>query len=200
MEGVLAYGVLERLVERVKGNIGDSNMSLPVTTCAASLAHHGYLGSVEVIVLGDVGLTSTPADHLNVDLTTVPDKHLASLVSSVTGWVEIQNVRGCDLVSILDSVKSKLLGIYGRSLSSEETRALVRAMETGVKRLELGEGVTLDIGELMQYSGQGKCREVGCYEDTAARYRDQLRIWATSRNLEVTGGGELDNRIFIRRI
>ena len=177
MEGVLAFGVLDSLVERVKDKIDDDPSSLPVVICAASLAHHGYLGSVEEMRLSDVDLTSVPAEHL------------ASLVSSVIGYVAIYNVSSCGLVTILDSVKSERLRIFKQSLDSEETRALVRAMESRVEDVRLGDKVTLDIGALLEYSGQGKCGEVECYSasDTAARYRDQLRAWAqaTSRNWEV---------------
>merc|ERR1711894_206056 len=89
-------------------------------TCAASLAHHSLLGSVQVMELR------------NVDLTSVPAEHLASLVSSVTWRVYIRNVRGCDLVTFLDSVKNEVLNISRQSLGSEGTHALVRAMESGV--------------------------------------------------------------------
>ena len=144
-----------------------------VIPCAASLAQHGLLGSVKK------GMTL-----LDVDLTSVPAEHLASLVSSVTGSVAIWNVSG--LVTILDSVKSRRLDISRQSLGSEETQALVQAMESGVEEVELDEEVKLDIRDLMKYNGQGKCREVRCYSDTADRYREQLRIWAKSRNWEVT--------------
>jgi len=148
--------------------------SLPsIITYAASLAHHGLLGSVTVLHLCDDYPTSLPTEQLD------------SLVSSVTEWVDIENVSGCDLVTILDSVKSKELDISRQSLGSEETQALVRAMESRVEEMELYE-VTLDIRDLMKYNGQGKCREVRCYSDTADRYREQLRIWAKSRNWEVT--------------
>ena len=110
-----------------------------------------------------------------VDLNSVPAEHLACLASSVTGRVEIRNVRGYCLVNILDSVKSKVLGIIGQSLSSEETQALVQAMESGVEYLLLNGEVTLDIRDLMDYSGQGKCRSVRCYTDATDRYREQLR-------------------------
>ena len=63
-------------------------------------------------------------------------------------------------------------------------------METRVERVELNEVVTLDIGSLMEYSGQGKCQEVECYDNTAARYRDKLRTWATRRNWEVKTDSE----------
>ena len=189
MKGVLASGVLESLAEEVKEKIEvDSDSSLPVIICAASLAHHGYLGSLEEgMWLEDVDLTSVPADHL------------ASLVSSLVGCVNIENIRGCGLVTILDSVKSSELYITDQSLSSEETRALVRAMETGVERLELDIGVTLDIGVLTQYSGQGICGQVECRDGTAARYSDQLKIWATSKYWEVTDEHD-ENYIFIYRI
>jgi len=124
----------------------------------------------------------------NVDLTSVPAEHLASLVSCVTGGVLIENVSGCDLVNILDSVNCECLSISYQSLDSEETQALVRAMESRVEELELEEGhwMTLEIRDLMDYSGQGKCRKVLCDRDTACRYREQLRTWATSRNWRVT--------------
>ena len=119
------------------------------------------------------------------DLTSVPAEHLASLVSSVTVCVGIVNVSGCGLVTFLDSVKSKWLDISIQNLDSEGTRALVRAMESEVEMVELNFKLTLDIKALMEYSGQGNCGGVWCYSDTAARYREQLRTWATGRNWEV---------------
>ena len=88
-----------------------SDTVLPLITCAASLAHHELLGSVEKMSLCDCDLTSVPAEHL------------ASLVSSVTRLLTIRNVRGSGLVNILDSVKSSELYITDQSLGSEETRA-----------------------------------------------------------------------------
>merc|ERR1719195_1361369 len=93
-----------------------------------------------------------------LDLASIPAEHLASLVSFVTRNVDIINVRNCDLINILDNIKSKVLRISSMTLNSEETRALVRAMESRVERVILGfEGeVILDIRALTQYSGQGK--------------------------------------------
>ena len=71
----------------------------------------------------------------DVDLTSVPAEHLASLFSSVTMGVDISNVSG--LVNILDSVKSKVLTIISQSLGTEETQALVQAMESGVEVVRL---------------------------------------------------------------
>ena len=62
-------------------------------------------------------------------------------------------------------------------------------MESGVETGGLNEEVTLDIWALIEYSGQGKCRDVRCYSDTAPRYREQLRTWATSKNWEMTCDG-----------
>ena len=155
-------------------------------TCAASLAHHGLLGSVSYLSLGDVDLTSVPAEHL------------ASLVS-VTGRVYIGNVSGSALVTILDSVKGEVFWICRQSLDSEETQALVRAMESRVEIVLLNAGVTLDIRELMKYSGQGKCRKVGCDGDTADRYREQLRAWATNNNWEMTHNN-YDWKFIIKRM
>ena len=110
----------------------------------------------------------------DVDLTLVPPEHLTSSV--------MESASGCDLVTVLDSVKSGVLVISNQSLCSEETKALVRAMESRVERVELCEEVTLDIRILIEYNGQGKCRVVECHFDTVSRYRERLRTWAKSRN------------------
>ena len=175
--------MIDNLAGRVKETLGQtchSVLKLPVITCAASLAHHGLLGSVRLMRLDDVDLTSVPAEHL------------ASLASSVTESVTIINVSGCGLVTILDNVKSRDLVIRYQRLDSEETQALVWAMESGVEIVRLYGKVTLEIRDLMEYSGQGKCRRVWFYSDAVDRYREQLRIWAMNRNWRVIHDGKYD--------
>ena len=146
---ILDTGVVENLARRVKGMINNNpNGNLAKITCAASLAHHGLLDSVLEMWLWDVNLTS------------VPTEHLASLVSRVTWHVYIKNISGCDLVVMMDSVNSKRLSICKQSLGCEETQALVRAMELRVEKVALYHKMTLDISVLMEYSVQGKCRSV----------------------------------------
>ena len=72
--GILSLAVFESLAERVRGMLRSGGSSSNVIPCAASLANHGLLGSVEWMRLDDVDLTSVPAEHL------------ASLASSVTGY------------------------------------------------------------------------------------------------------------------
>ena len=167
--------MIESLSERVKKHMEKIRFTcfLPLITWASSLVHHGMIGSLKNMML------------YNVDLTSIPPEHLASLTSCVTAGVYIFNVSGCDLVTIMDSVKSKELYIQRQFLGSEETQALVRAMESGVESVELDEEVTLDIRSLMEYSGQGKCRRVWCHYRSKDIYRDQLRTWAMSRNWTV---------------
>ena len=147
----------------------------PEFTCVTSLAHHGLLGSVEGMNL------------IDVDLSSVPAEHLASLTSCVTGSAHICNVSGCDLVTILDSVKSDLwLSISRQSLGNEETEALVRAMESRVVRLDLDGELAKNMKVLIEYSGEGKCRIVGFNIDTIAnsvgRNLEELNTWAMCRN------------------
>ena len=165
--------MIENLSRRVKKriNISTTGNNLPVIICAASLAHHRLLGSVKKMELA------------NVDLSSVPAEQLASLASSVTESVEISNAIGCDWVTFLDSVKSEKLIISKESLGSKETEALVRAMESRVEVLYCN--VTLKISILMEYSGQGKCKQVKCFK-AASLYREQLRTWARERNWRVT--------------
>ena len=46
--------------------------------------------------------------------------------------------------------------------------------------------MSLDINVLTQYSGQGKCKEVMCNNDTADRYGEELRSCARRINWKVT--------------
>ena len=140
---------------------------------AASLAHHGILESVKKM------------EFFEVDLASVPAEHLASLASCVMVHVVIGKVRNCDIISILDNLKCVRLSIHSQSLSIEETLALVRAMESGVEKVFLN-WMGLDTRALTQYSGQGKCRWLDCYNDTAHRCREVLRSWASRVNWCIT--------------
>ena len=187
MEGIFPSRVMEIFAADVKEWLLTQG-NLPLITCAASLANHGLLRSLEVMKLHDQN------DDV-VNLTSVPAEHLASLVSCVTSHFVINNVI-VDLVTILDNVKCKHLSISRQNLGSEETQALVQAMESHVKEVGLIKDVALDIRSLMDYSGQGKCRGMWCYSyryryrtdsDTGRfRYRKQLKTWAKSKNWEVT--------------
>ena len=174
--------MIENLVGRVKRGYILSNLAQ--VTRAARQAHHGLPDSVLLMKLW----------LWDVDLTSVPAAHLASLVSRVMGQAYIKNVSGCNLAIILDSVRSKVLSICKISLGSEDTQALVRAMESHVVEVVLYQEVTLDIRVLMEYSGRCICRNVECYGDTAPRYRDQLSTWVKSRNWAVTFD---DNTYFV---
>ena len=137
--------MIEKLVKKVRGLL----IKIPnksQITCAASLAHHNLLGSV----------VSLKLQH--VDLSSIPEAHLASLLSSVTKSVDIEAI-SCGMISILANVKSEQLVINDQSLGSEETEALVQAMDTRVMEVTLAAGVTLDMEALTQYSGQGVCRQ-----------------------------------------
>ena len=76
--------------------------TLPKISTAASLIHHKLFGSVNMAMMRLDGL----------DLASVPAEHLASLVSFVTMNVDIINVRNCDLINILESVKCEVFVYY----------------------------------------------------------------------------------------
>ena len=180
--GILDTDTITSLVVRVKRMIWNGinwSCDLAGLTSAASLAHQKLFGSVNRLTIR------------NVDLTSVPDEHLASLISCVTYNVYIDNVSGCDLVTFLDSAKSKTLHITRQSLCSQETQALARAMESGVEEVDLnghggGSTMTPDMLHVMTgYNGQGKCK-VMKINNIARQYREELKTWAKSRNWTVT--------------
>ena len=91
------------------------------------------------------------------------------------------------MVSILDRVKCDALFLRReeRRLSSEETWALVRAMETRVEEVSLGnmEKTLLDVTALIQYSGRGRCRRlyISEHSDDEEKYGEELKNWASDR-------------------
>ena len=172
-------GEAENLVAKIQNEV--TSPRLPEINTIAYLAHHTpqnipyvhwLLCSVESLVLE------------NVDLTSVPAEHLASLASCVKYTLHIINVHTFTLINILDNIKIDILIIKKQRLGSGETRAVVRAMESGVKTVYLGGGgfMSLDIRALTQYSGHGKCERVGCYGDTADIYREEVRTWGQRIN------------------
>ena len=76
----------------------EDDIQLEDIICAASLAHHRVLDydTVEYLSLNDVNLSK------------VPTEHLASLVSHVTKDFNINNISGCDLVTILERVQCQM--------------------------------------------------------------------------------------------
>ena len=144
---------------------------LPEILTAASLAHSELLVSIEAMTLN------------KVDLGPVPTKHLAALASCVTTEVTVWGAKNFNIISILDNIECEIFGIWCQTLSSEETRALVRAMETRVERVVLWNSIFLDITELTQYSGQGKCRELENIDPNfGMRNERELKSWVKRMN------------------
>ena len=178
---ILDKEVIKNLVAWVKkeaGVVEPRRWPPSLQLCVAALAHHKHIQfNLDYIRLQG-----------HVDLGIVPTHHQASLVSSVR-ILRIENVSGCDLVTLLDSVNSEGLVINRQSLGREETQALVQAMESRLEIVMLQTGVTLDIETLAEYSGQGVCRKVDLWAasagDTVYGYIEELRNWARTRNWKV---------------
>ena len=91
------------------------------------------------------------------------------------------------MVTILDSVKCGDLDIHvdDQNLNSEETRALVRALETRVQELYLFYSTSLEMGllikTLVDYSGDGMCQIISCSGNIPDKYREELRSWAVNK-------------------
>ena len=175
--GILPTQVIAGLLEQGRARVATvwQASSPEVISCAASFAHHGLLTSLKLLAMCDV------------DLSKVPSQHLLSLASCVTYILTIKNVRSFDLVALLDSVELEVMEISGQNLSTEETQALVRAMETRVKVTRLGHWhwmeLTLDIDALTQYNGQGKC---GCImmdmSSPSSGTEEKLENWRLGAN------------------
>ena len=167
--GVLDPTKIQSLAERVKHALVLQRPypEAELLQCAASLASCGLLGPVDWLCLQDV------------DLSQVPEEKLISLVSSVTLQLCIgQNVTGW--VNLLPHLRCWTLHIKQQTLGREETQALVRAMEVGVKKVELWKGVTLEMEVLFEYSGKGVCHKVDLW--SYHNNIEDVRTWAKRRN------------------
>ena len=174
--------MIEKLTDRIRSPVSPS---LPEISCAASLAHHNLLNHVG----GGHGGGLAWETLADVDLSSIPPDHLGSVMSFVGRWLTIRHVTGKGLVNILSNVNSCWLSIYNTTLGVEETEALVKRMEApgdgfGLT-LKMGVEVVIDIKTLTEYSGDGQCRDVRCSDDTATRYKEELRTWAESKQWEV---------------
>ena len=143
---ILDKEVIKNLVAWVKkeaGVVEPRRWPPSLQLCVAALAHHKHIQfNLDYIRLQG-----------HVDLGIVPTHHQASLVSSVR-ILRIENVSGCDLVTLLDSVQCERLNIMSQSLGREETQALVRAMESRVEKVAIY-NVELYMETIPEYSEQG---------------------------------------------
>ena len=139
----------------------------------ASLAYHGVLPNVAKLSLcsnvTDWSIRSYDNEGLHqnhyvpLDLGFVPSNQLQALIPCVTDHVEIINVTGYDVASLLDLVNCTKLDLT-QKLNQEETKALVRALTTRVDEVYLGGSaiLSLDVDTLTLYKGDGKCSAIHC--------------------------------------
>ena len=172
-KGILDSGEIQHLVSRIKDELKEAiyTENLALLTSAAALAYRGLLKDVEEVFLHEVNLSTIPTDHL------------ISLMSSVTDTFDIyDNVTGCDLVTILDSLQCNEIGLGFNDLGKEEeAQALVRAMESRVERLYIHDtlGMDIHVRNLTEYSGQGRCRVLECKGVTDVFFCYELIKWAS---------------------
>ena len=143
---------------------------------AALLAWEGHLTSVEMMVIKDI------------DITDIPCEQMENLISIVTENVWISNTTHSNqLGRLLANVKCQELLLEKMRLSESETRALVTAMTDQLQTVGLG-NVILDIEELTQYDGMGRCKKLRVCDYTG--YENRLRYWAFLKGWTVTVEGE----------
>ena len=65
------------------------------------------------------------------------------------------------------NIKCPVSSITRMELSTADIRSLVTSMVTGVKTVQLGGDVTLDMETLAQYDGRGVCGRVVFYYNTS---------------------------------
>ena len=120
----------------------------------------------------------------NLELPSSED--ISSLASRVSYRVDLDNVTG-DISPLLSSLSCRVLLISNMELDQAGTSSLVRALQHGVKRLELWGGVRLHIQTLLcgshrkavlKYDVMGRCGEVECHKDTRDTYREDMKTWA----------------------
>ena len=161
---------------------------LPVILTAASLAQHGVLcfneGKTKEVCLKNVDLGSIPIGQLGALAACIEDPTRGNIQSARR--LKIQNVTNCDFIDLLDNVKIVDLVLDKMTLFTEDTKALVRAMNSGRVRVltlalqylgkeKKGE-VSLDINTiLVQYKGEGKCTAIQAFGENVKKYGDDIK-------------------------
>ena len=117
--------MMDRLAIRLRENFKRVE-SVAAITSASSLAYHGLLNSVERLRM------------YKIDLCSVPSPHLAALASCVEKEVKINKVTGCDLVSLITSIRNcENLEVYDQCMRYEEAQALLEAyLKASVKKVQ----------------------------------------------------------------
>ena len=119
----------------------------------------------------------------------------------MTWDITFANVHNCDLSSVFPSLKCAQLRFVKQNLGSEETRALVQAMESNVQNVIIKIEVNLDMEILAQYSGAGKCDLVefwihGDGEDQRWNKVKNKIAWEHEAN-EHYGSGDGDGDVYL---
>ena len=94
----------------------------------------------------------------------------------------IDNVTGCCLVTLIDSLKCVGVGMGFQCLGRVETQSLVQAMESRVDTVSLDSVEILDIEALTEYSGRGKCWLMGFSYSISDEFFTDLMTWASRKN------------------
>ena len=174
---------VERLVAKIRAIFYPHPYPLNVSHIAdaASLAHHGFLGSVRGLSMKKVYLSSMPIEHL-VSLVACVKKKLVDVVFHNFPKGRYDGY----LLAILDNVQCECLSVTVQWLGTKGTRALVRAMRTRVRKLCVGLGGFFGgieeahrLKELIKYDGKGKCEQVDSLEMNyiELQNRRDIELW-----------------------
>ena len=169
-DALVAAGHLpEHVITTLASRIQPQNHRLDIKAdaakveCAAALAATGHLTAVHSMRLEDLVLPSS--------------EDIPSLGAQLSGMVDLINVTG-DLVPLLTSLNIRELWLEDVELDEAATRALLRALQHGVRRLVLAGSVTLHLPTLMMYDGKGKCLSLCCRDTSRSMYLPQMMTWA----------------------
>ena len=213
--GHLPLEVVTTLATRIQSSWSSfsHDPSVAEVRCAAALAATGHLTSVENMWLRDLELPSTEdmpslargSSKVHLDRVTgelgpllfslncaellIEDIELDHAATSrgVSSGVVLDRVTG-DLGPLLSSLTCTELWIDNMELDQAATSSLVRALQHGVEKLNLGYSgrVRLHLHTLMEYDGRGRCGEVRCFPDTADT---EIKTWSARVNWNVTDKG-----------
>ena len=105
-----------------------------------------------------------------LNILTVPQANCSLPLPVITCAASLAHHR------LLGCVKDLwLFNIDLTSVSAEHLTSLVSIVTQGLR-------------VLIEYNGQGKCRKMLCHHGSKDRYREQLKIWAKSRNWVIDEG------------
>jgi len=112
-----------------------------------------------------------------VDINKIDPDHVAKLAKISKGVVALESTKG-NLDAVISNVNCEELDLRDISLSNDDTKKLLDALENRIEKLILSTNVHFHLPILTQYKGSGKCEVMEFWIGAEEKYKTEAESWA----------------------